>query len=60
LWLRPAFADCRLPTSHTPRQPQNFYTVFGQLLVWMTPSQPMAQILGSTLSFIFNITNGFT
>lgn len=36
-----------------------FYSVFGQFLVYMTPSAGIAQVLGGALNFLFNIFNGF-
>eukprot|EP00877_Chromochloris_zofingiensis_P010755 jgi/Chrzof1/5933/Cz16g21030.t1 len=35
------------------------YTIFGQFLVYVTPSQPVAQVLGAGLNFMYNIFNGF-
>lgn len=36
-----------------------FYNIFGQFLVFMTPAQAMAQVMGGALNFLFNIFNGF-
>lgn len=29
-----------------------YYTVFGQFLVWATPSQQLGQVLGGSLNFM--------
>ncbi|KAG2425086.1 hypothetical protein HXX76_013995 [Chlamydomonas incerta] len=36
-----------------------FYTIFGQTLVYITPSQAMAQVFGGGFNFLFNVFNGF-
>ncbi|KAK9829450.1 hypothetical protein WJX72_005937 [[Myrmecia] bisecta] len=37
----------------------SMFTFFGQLLVFITPSQALAQILGGALNTLWNIFNGF-
>ncbi|MEW5297917.1 MAG: hypothetical protein WDW36_001095 [Sanguina aurantia] len=36
-----------------------FYTIFGQFLVYVTPSQAIAQVLGGASNFLFNIFMGY-
>ena len=37
-----------------------YYTVFGQFLVWATPSQQLGQVLGGTINFIMSVSHGAT
>ncbi|WIA42005.1 hypothetical protein OEZ86_009302 [Tetradesmus obliquus] len=37
----------------------SFYTIFGQFMVYVTPSQQIAQVVGAGLNFMFNLFNGF-
>ncbi|GFR41754.1 hypothetical protein Agub_g2509 [Astrephomene gubernaculifera] len=36
-----------------------FYTIFGQTLVYITPAQAIAQVVGGGFNFLFNVFNGF-
>ncbi|GIL86027.1 hypothetical protein Vretifemale_14307 [Volvox reticuliferus] len=36
-----------------------FYTIFGQTLVYITPAQTIAQVVGGGFNFLFNVFNGF-
>ncbi|GLI71055.1 hypothetical protein VaNZ11_015971 [Volvox africanus] len=35
------------------------YTIFGQTLVYVTPAQTIAQVVGAGFNFLFNVFNGF-
>ncbi|KXZ56523.1 hypothetical protein GPECTOR_1g47 [Gonium pectorale] len=37
----------------------SFYITFGTALVYITPSQQLAQVAGAGLNFLFNLFNGF-
>ncbi|KAF6263806.1 ABC-2 type transporter-domain-containing protein [Scenedesmus sp. NREL 46B-D3] len=37
----------------------SFYTIFGQFMVYVTPSQQIAQVVGAGLNFTMNLFNGF-
>ncbi|GIL42550.1 hypothetical protein Vafri_515 [Volvox africanus] len=37
----------------------SFYLSFGSALVYITPSQQLAQVAGAGLNFLFNLFNGF-
>ncbi len=39
----------------TPVQVLSFYLSFGTALVYLTPSQQLAQVAGSGLNFLFNL-----
>ena len=39
--------------------PKQYYTIFGQWLVYLTPTQQLAQTLGSNANFAFNLVSGF-
>ena len=50
---RSTHACLQRSTAPPPHHPgQYYYTVFGQFLVWATPSQQLAQVAGSSISFI--------
>lgn len=38
---------------------RQYYTIFGQWLVYVTPTQQLAQTLGGNANFMFNLVSGF-